>query len=173
MSEPLLDLGNNANWVIVDSRTEIGVPQPGFRYNPIPGFTFNHLFESPIMAIKCVAPEARIKPTWWYAGRATMYARLGLGAQFGDATVAAIASAPAQLQAAKLFYWPKVVETYEVRFKIPYWISQMTVEAAEYVGPRSSEVLSALGTIAMGQARIETIVRDIQEDLATGGSGGP
>lgn len=173
MSEPLLALGNSANWTLVHAETESAVLVPGFRYNPIPGFTLNHLFESPIMVIRCVAPENRIKPTWWYAGRATMYARMGFNTGLGEAGVTAIASAPAQLQAAKLFYWPKVVETYEVRFKIPYWISQMYIEAYEYVGPRSSEVLSALGTIAMGQARIETIVRDIQEDLATGGSGGP
>lgn len=102
-----------------------------------------------------------------------MYARLGFSTGPGEAAVTAIASAPAQLQAAKLFYWPKVVETYEVRFKIPYWISQMYIEAAEYTGPRSSEALAALARIAHSQERIEARVIDIQEDLATGGSGGP
>ncbi|MEH1978020.1 MAG: hypothetical protein V7L27_01700 [Nostoc sp.] len=132
MGNPVLQLGNSANWDLFYSTTvQAVISSNGESYTPIPTITVPTLLESHIIAtsVSCFSS----KPTWYFGGFINQRINLGLtvgGLPDSDA----VQKRRLYLNRLTLIIFPKLVDSYAVTFDVPKWFQDVTLTLFEYTG---------------------------------------
>lgn len=128
MGEPILELGNPANWQQVYDENFAGDPAPNNRYYPILDRVVPVLFDSPILAFAASSTDAR--SNWRLGYWARQYiAPSGIG-------TGAIESRQikAYLNRTVLSRFELLAREYQVRLSFPYWLRTVSVGIWQYTG---------------------------------------
>lgn len=130
MPQPILDLGNTANWEQVWAGT-VEAPIITSSYYPIPEKYVPLLLQKHILAVS-VSSE-NVPAHWRFAGFLNQRIRLGLLAG-GTQDTDVIANRKLWLNRNTLLILPKLTPEYSLSFNIPYWFSNMSFGVYEYIG---------------------------------------
>lgn len=129
MAEPILELGNPANWEQVYDETFTADPAPHGRYYPILDRIVPVLFDSPILAFAASSTDAQ--PNWRLGYWVRQYiapSGVGTGAIESRQT-------KAYLNRTVMSRFQLYAAEYQVRLSFPYWLRSISVGIWEYVGP--------------------------------------
>ena len=136
MGNPVLQLGNSANWdLFYSTSVEAVTSNNGESYTPIPTITVPTLLESHIVAsfVHC----SNSKPTWYFGG--FLNQRINLGLTVGGLPDSdAVQKRRLYLNRLTLIIFPKLVDSYAVTFDVPRWFQDVTFTLFEYTGVESN-----------------------------------
>lgn len=162
-----LDFANAANWEQV-SYTQRFASQPSYgTFTPIPEVDVTGLepLNSPIIAT--YAESGTAKATWHTAG--WLYQRVRIGIAVGgqpDANTSGSRRVP--LAAAQIHFWNRSMKNYQLLFKIPKWITQISLTVWQYTGPISDPELEAIDLaridILRTEAKVDALFRSWTND---------
>ncbi len=126
-----LQLGNPNNWEpIFDSQVAAVELAPAI-FQPIPPITAPVLIDKPILAVIVQCPNAR--QNWRLGCWITPEFQVGLPFGLVDGQRLAI-----QIDQARLIsFYPKLADTYRIRFDVPPWHNLIRITAYVYTGQGS------------------------------------
>ncbi|MDZ8056600.1 MAG: hypothetical protein RMX63_34855 [Aulosira sp. ZfuCHP01] len=135
MGNPVLQLGNSANWEQLYSTSVNAVSiGAGYLFTPIPPITVPVLIESHIIAISITSANA--KDTWHFGGLLSQ--KINLGITVGGLPDAdGVQKHKLYLDRLTLLILPKLTSTYSVEVEPPKWFNQISVILWQYIGPES------------------------------------
>lgn len=158
MSDPILELGLEANWELIYNETATAGVAPGGGYFPIMAFDVPVLLSSPIIVVEAQNLDA--KP-WWYLG-ARLQQVLSVGIA-PDRAVGSFLRVP--VNRPRLLRFPRLSADYSLRVEIPPWYSRMKISLFEYVGPIGDSTEQAVTEqgelIRVDLTRIETKIDNL------------
>lgn len=145
MGNPVLQLGNSANWDLFYSTTVVAVTSSnGESYTPIPTITIPTLLESHIIATSVSCSNS--KPTWFFGG--FLNQRINLGLTVGGLPDSdAVQKRRLYLNRLTLIIFPKLVATYAVSLDVPKWFQDVTFSLFEYTGTESDSTEDLINQI--------------------------
>ncbi|MBD2167125.1 hypothetical protein H6G04_22300 [Calothrix membranacea FACHB-236] len=135
MGNPVLQLGNSANWQQLYS-TSVNAVQlgGGLAFAPILPITVPVLVESHIIAL--YVQSANSRETWAFGGFLTQKINLGLTVG-GLPETDGVQKYKLYLDRITLLIFPKLTSTYSVEIEVPKWFRQISVILWQYTGPES------------------------------------
>lgn len=128
------DFANAANWVQA-SYTSRNAEQPTANtFIPIPELDVSGPFplNAPIIATYATCSTAR--PTWNTAGWLYQHIRAGI-ADGGNYGASVYGSRRVPLSRIQIHFWEREIKDYQLRFKCPKWIYQISLTIWQYTGP--------------------------------------
>ncbi|OUL28275.1 hypothetical protein BV378_07585 [Nostoc sp. RF31YmG] len=134
MSNPVLDLGNSANWEQLYFTSVDAVGANSALFVPIPPITVPILIESHIIALSITSTNA--KSSWNFGGLLSQKVALGLTVG-GLPDSAAIQKYKLYLNHLTLLILPKLTTNYSVEVAIPKWFKQVSLVLWQYIGTES------------------------------------
>lgn len=160
------DFSNAANWEQI-SFTSRTADEPSInRFIPIPELDVSGAFplNSPIIATYATCSTA--KPTWNTAGWLYQHIRAGI-ADGGNYGASVYGSRRVPLSRVQIHFWDKSIKDYQLRFKCPKWIYQISLTIWQYTGPilNSSEEAIDLARIDIlrTEAKVDALFKDWEE----------
>lgn len=154
MSEPLLQLGNAANWRSVYQQMHRANPSRRRGYIPIVPIQIPILFESHIIA---AAGDSQLARDHWWLGYRLKQVIDASGTDFLD-VVGHEVNIPVN-RGGKLIRLPKLAPQFRLVAEVPYWHEEMLITIYEYFGPYSDStealVQEQADLIRVDLARIE------------------
>lgn len=159
MSDLILELNNQANFVLVyDERRDVEPAGNGYQF-PLPAFEIPFLFDRPLLVVKAVSTTAR--GTWRFGGTLTQRIQLGSGGAISLLPLAENQRRALRLGRTELCYFPLIAPQYQILLEAPHWLDDLRVVIWEYIGPISTEELNALQQLRQDLARVEVKVNAI------------
>lgn len=155
MDEPIL-LNNPLLWQQVYSETKVGASVAGYgdRYVPIAPFFIPTLFDTHILLIQTVIPDAQ--PRWRLGCRVRQFLEpapvAGLEVQGKEFSIPP--------NRATLVAFPRLTSQFKLQAWVPYWHRQITLAVYEYSGANQTLleelITSQTDVIRVDLTRIET-----------------
>lgn len=153
MSQPIVDFGSNGNWQQVFDEFRSAVVVTDRDIIPIPAFEVGVLFESPLLAVRCLSPTA--KATWKFAGTLSQRFPLGTGGVASSLPIVTGSVRSLRLNRTALVQFDLFTNTYELLFEPPSWLKDIRVTVWEYVGEVSDTTSELIETVKIDVARVE------------------
>lgn len=154
MSQPLLDFGNQANWLLVYEERRDAAYLDEQQFTPLPAFELPFLFDKPILACKAFSQGA--KPTWRFAGTLTQRFQLGSGGVGTTLPIAEASRRGLKLGRTELCVFTQYTQHYELLLECPYWLDNLRLTIWEYVGPNSDSTEALLELARIDLFRMES-----------------
>ncbi|WP_009632443.1 hypothetical protein [Synechocystis sp. PCC 7509] len=156
MSQPVLNLQVQGNWVKVydEVRTTSVVVDSSFI--PIPAFELGVLFESHILAVRCLSDSA--KPTWSFAGILSQRFQIGSGGGASALPVVNASSRTARLNKSALVQFQHLTSNYQLVFEPAHWLKDVQLTVWEYRGPVSDTTEEKIDLVLDATDRIEELL---------------
>lgn len=158
------DFANAANWDLIfsDSRNALSFT-PG-SFIPIPEFNVTGAFPLNTPIIASYATCSTAKPTWNTAG--WLYQNVQSGLSIGGLADASIqGSKRVPLSRIQIHFWEKRMKNYQLTFKVPKWIYQISLKLWQYTGPIAEPDLDAIELTRIDVLRTEAKVDALFKEL--------
>lgn len=126
MSQPILDLGNSANWDAIWSQAASGTTT-----RPIDPVTVPFLIEQHIIAV--LVSSSAIKPTWKWGGYLSKRIRLGLTVG-GLPDTDSVNKRKLFVNRVQLFIFPQLSPDYGLEVEFPKWFTSVNLNVWAYTG---------------------------------------
>ena len=156
------DFGNSANWEQFYSASHSAIWGTSYSFQPIPEFNATGLFplNSPIIASHATCLTA--KPTWNTAG--WLYQKVRTGLLVGGLPDGIQGSRRIPLNRIQIHFWDKRMKDYQLSFKTPKWISEISLTLWQYTGPISEPDLELIELaridILRTEAKVDALFKD-------------
>lgn len=153
MSQPLVDLQSQGNWVQVFNESRRGVQVTDTDFAPIPAFELGFLFEVHILAVRCLSNSA--KPTWRFAGKLDQRFQIGTGGAASPLPVVNASSRTVRLNKSALIQFQHLTSNYQLAFEPAHWLKDVQLTVWEYRGPVSDTTEEKIDLVLDATDRIE------------------
>lgn len=158
MSHPVLSLQSQGVWnQVFDEHRDAIVVQTA--HTPIPAFEIGFLFESHILAVRCLSTSA--KRHWRFAGLLSQQFQMGTGGTASPLPVVTARSHRSRLNRTELILFPRLTSTYQLVFEPAYWHKHIRLTIWEYTGPESNTTEELIQTLKIDLVRIESKIDDL------------
>jgi hypothetical protein len=162
MGQPVIDLSNSNNWLLVWEKLTIAqrvVIDPEKQFHPIPSINMPVQLESHIFAVLIENQKAR--SSWRYAGRITQLIQTGIIGYGGSNDVEVAEFRKLWLNRVSLYIFPKVTNTFSLKFDVPRWFEEISITVWEYIGLKSDSTETLINSLKQDVLRLEAKVDDI------------
>ena len=161
MSQPLPHLTIQSNWnpVYDEHRNAIAVTDKDFA--PIAAFEIGFLFESHILAVRCLSASA--KAHWRFGGSLSQKFPIGTGGTASSLPEVIAAERQMRLNRTALIRFPKLTSNYQLVFEPAYWHQHIRLTIWEYVGPESDTTEELIQTLKIDLFRIENKIDTLNQ----------
>ena len=153
MSQPVLNLQSQGNWVNVYSEDRTARQVTDTNFAPIPAFEIGFLFEAHILAVRCLSDSA--KPTWRFAGILNQAFQIGTGGGVSPLPVVSGSSQTMRLNRSSLVQFERLTSNYQLVFEPAYWLKDIRLTVWEYRGLVSDTTEEKIGLVLNATNRIE------------------
>ncbi len=154
MSQPVLNLQVQGNWVKVYDEVRASQVVVDRSSTPIPAFELGVLFESHILAVRCLSDSA--KPNWRFAGILSQRFQIGSGGGVSALPVVNASSRTARLNRSALVQFQHLTSTYQLVFEPAHWLKDIQLTVWEYQGPISDTTEEKIDLVIDATDRIES-----------------
>lgn len=159
MGNPVLQLGNSANWEQLYSTSVNAVSLgAGSAFAPIPKITVPVLISSHIIVVSVTSSAA--KDSWYFGGLISQKINLGLtvgGLPDSDG----VQKSKLYLNRLTLLIFPRLTSSYSVEFEIPKWFRQVSIILWQYIGQVEDSTELMLLSLQNDLSRIESKIDSI------------
>lgn len=153
MSQPLVDLQSQGNWVQVFNEARNSRQVTDTDFAPIPAFEIGFLFEAHILAVRSSSTSA--KAHWRFAGLLNQRFQIGTGGAASPLPVVTACSHALKLNRSALIQFERLTSNYELLFEPAYWLRDLQLTIWEYRGKASDTTEAMLGQLIDTADRIE------------------
>lgn len=153
MSQPLLDLTVQGNWVKVYDEVRAASVVVDRSFTPIPAFELGVLLESHILAVRCLSDSA--KPTWRFAGKLDQRFQIGTGGAASPLPVVNASSRTMRLNKSALVQFQHLTSSYQLVFEPAHWLKDVQLTVWEYRGQVSDTTEEKIDLVIDATDRIE------------------
>lgn len=154
MGNPVLQLGNSANWEQLYSTSINAVSLgAGTAFAPIPKITVPVLISSHIIVVSVTCNAA--KDTWNFGGLISQKINLGLTVG-GLPDADGVQKSKLYLNRLTLLILPQLTSTYSVEFEIPKWFRQVSIILWQYIGTEADSTELMIQNLQTDLTRIES-----------------
>lgn len=159
MSNPVLQLGNSANWQQLYSISNNAVTLgAGSAFAPIPPITVPVLIESHIITVLVTCDSA--KDTWNFGGLLSQKINLGLTVG-GLPNSDGVQKHKLYLNRLTLLTFPRFTSSYTVELEVPKWFRQVSLILWQYIGPVADTTENLIQSVQSDLARIESKIDNL------------
>lgn len=157
------DFANAANWEQIFSGSRSANNPSAGVFIPIPEFNVTGPFPLNTPIIASYATCSTAKATWNTAG--WLYQNVQTGLTVGGLADASIqGSRRVPLNRIQIHFWDKRMRNYQLSFKIPKWIYQISLNLWKYIGPISEPDLELIELaridILRTEAKVDALFKD-------------
>lgn len=158
-----LDLANSANWEKIHQSSREVVFTTPYKFRPLEEIDVSGplLLNSPIIASYSTCSSA--KPTWNTGGWLYQNIRIGVGIG-GLPDASATNSRRVPLNKVQLHFWNRNLKNYQLSFKAPKWVQEISLILWQYTGPFKDLDLEAIDLaridILRTEAKIDALFKD-------------
>ncbi len=156
MSQPVLLLQSQGSWVQVYNEYRAADVVVDRSFTPIPAFELGFLFESHILAVRCLSNSA--KPTWRFAGKLDQRFQLGTGGAASPLPVVNASSRTVRLNKSALVQFQHLTSNYQLVFEPAHWLKDVQLTVWEYRGPVSDTTEEKIDLVLDATDRIEELL---------------
>ncbi len=156
MSQPVLDLQSQGSWVQVYNETRAASVVVDSSFTPIPAFELGFLFESHILAVRCLSNSA--KPKWRFAGILNQKFQLGTGGAASPLPVVNASSRTVRLNRSALVQFQHLTTNYQLVFEPAHWLKDIQLTVWEYRGPVWDTTEEKIDLVLDATLRIEELL---------------
>lgn len=161
MSNLIVDLTNQANWLQVYDQSHEVTNRTSISYTPMPPIEIPFLFDRRILSVKTTSEAA--KPYWKYAGLLTQRFRIGSGGTNTLLPIADFSRRKLHLNRTELIIFPQYTENYELLLDPPYWFEDLRLTIWEYTGPEANSTDELVELTRIDVLRVEAKVNTLAQ----------
>lgn len=155
MSHPVLNLQGQGIWnQVYNEHRNATLVQTA--HIPIPAFEISFLFESHILAVRCLSTTA--KAHWRFAGILSQQFQIGTGGTASPLPDVTASQHKSRLNRTELIIFPKLTGNYQLIFEPAYWLKDARLTIWEYTGIESDTTEELIQTLKVDLIRIESKV---------------
>lgn len=157
------DFANSANWEQTFYVNRDAERPTANTFIPIPELDVSGVFPLNASIIATYATCSTAKPTWNTAGWLYQHIRAGI-ADGGNYGASVYGSRRVPLRRIQIHFWDREIKDYQLRFKCPKWIYQISLTIWQYTGPiiePSQEAINlARIDILRTEAKVDALFKD-------------
>lgn len=160
------DFANAANWEQASYTLRYAVQPTLNSFVPIPEMDVTGPFPLSSSIIATYAESSAVKPTWNTAGWLYQHIRAGI-ADGGNYGASVYGSRRVPLNKIQIHFWDKSIKDYQLRFKCPKWIKQISLTIWQYTGSIIDTVEESVDLaridILRTEAKVDALFKDWEE----------